>query len=157
MSVKPIPEGCNTVNAYLICENAKAAIEFYVKAFNGESDYCMTAPDGSVMHGEVRIGNSTVMVSQENLDWNMKSPQTLGGSSVSIHLYVEDSDAAFAHAIKAGCTEVQPMSDVFWGDHYGKVLDPFGFEWGIATNKETLTHEELDKRAAEFFAQMSGG
>ena len=157
MSVPPIPANCNTVNIYLVCKDAKAAIEFYVKAFGGSSDYIMKGPDGSVMHGEVRIGNSTVMISEENADWKMLSPNSLGGSPASIHLYVDDSDAVFANAIAAGCKEVQPMSDVFWGDRYGKVEDPFGYQWGIATHKEQLTHEQLDQRAAEFFAAMSGG
>lgn len=157
MSVKPIPDGCNSVSVYLVVKDAKAALDFYAKAFHGSQAACMTAPDGSVMHGEVKIGNSTVMLSQENPQWEMKSPETLGGSPASIHLYVDDADAAFAHAIDSGCTEVFPVNDMFWGDRYGKVADPFGFHWGIATHKEDLTPEELEQRGQEWFAQMAQG
>ena len=155
MSVSPIPEGCNTVNIYLVVKDARAAIDFYKKAFHGEGGSCMTAPDGSVMHGEVRIGNSTIMLSQENPQWNMKSPETLGGSPASIHLYVDDCDAVFNHAIESGCKETAPLMDTFWGDRYGKLADPFGFEWGIATRIEILDEEELQKRGDAWFAEMA--
>ena len=115
----------------------------------------MNGPDGSVMHGEVVIGNSTLMISQENPAWDMKSPETLGGSPASIHLYVDDCDALFKHAIESGCTEVSPVMDMFWGDRYGKVEDPFGFQWGIATHKEDLTMEELEERGKAWFAEFS--
>jgi uncharacterized glyoxalase superfamily protein PhnB len=109
------------------------------------------------MHGEIKIGDSTVMVSQENLEWGMKSPQTLGGSPASIHMYVDDCDAAFNNAIDAGCTQVSPVTDMFWGDRYGKVEDPFGFQWGIATHIEDVSSEEMQKRSEAWFSQMRQG
>ena len=157
MSVSPIPANCNSVNVYLIVKDARKAIDFYIKAFNGKGGTCMTAPDGSVMHGEVIIGNSTIMLSQENPEWHMKSAETLGGSPASLHIYVEDCDAVFQHAIESGCTEVAPVEDMFWGDRYGKVLDPFGFQWGIGTHIEDLDEAELKKRGDAWFAQMAGG
>ena len=157
MSVNAIPAGCNTVNSYLIVKDARAALDFYAKAFGGEGGTCMTAPDGSVMHGEVKIGNSTLMISQENPDWHMHSAQTLGGSPASIHLYVDDCDHVYKQALDAGCTEIQPVADQFWGDRYGKVQDPFGFQWGIATHIEDVDEQEMERRAAEWMAQMAEG
>ena len=157
MPVSLIPAGCNTVSIYLIVKSAKAALGFYEKAFGGTGIECISAPDGSVMHGEIKIGDSTVMVSQENLEWGMKSPQTLGGSPASIHMYVDDCDAAFNNAIDAGCTQVSPVTDMFWGDRYGKVEDPFGFQWGIATHNEDVSSEEMQKRSEAWFSQMRQG
>lgn len=156
MSVSPIPANCNSVNIYLVVKDARKAIDFYIKAFNGHGKDCLTAPDGSVVHGEVVIGNSTIMLSQENLEWGMKSPETLGGSPASIHLYVNDCDAVFKHALESGCTEVAPMMDMFWGDRYGKLQDPFGFQWGIATHVEDVDEAEMQKRSEAWFAQMAG-
>jgi PhnB protein len=155
MSVKPIPDGCNSISAYLIVKDGRKAIDFYANAFGGLPSTCMHAPDGSVMHGEVKIGNSTVMISTENPQWDMKSAETLGGSPVSLHVYVEDVDSAFKKALDAGCTQVSPVMDQFWGDRYGKVMDPFGFQWGLATHKEDLSDEEIDRRGQEWFAQMA--
>ena len=152
-----IPEGCNSINVYLVVKDARKAMEFYAKAFGGEAGACMEAPDGSVVHGEVTIGNSTLMLSQENPQWDMKSPETLGGSPASLHLYVEDCDTLFQQAVDAGCTVVAPVQDQFWGDRYGKVMDPFGFQWGIATHVEDVSQEEMAKRAQEWFAQMAAG
>ncbi len=157
MAVKPIPDGCNSISAYLVVKDAREAMEFYAKAFGGTHAACMTAPDGSVMHGEVRIGNSTVMLSQENPQWDMKSAEALGGSPASLHLYVDNADAAFQQAIDAGCTEVFPCSDMFWGDRYGKVADPFGFQWGIATHVEDVDEAEMQRRSEAWFAQMAEG
>lgn len=153
--VNAIPDNCNSINAYLIVRDPRQAIEFYSKAFGGEASTCMETPDGQVMHGEVRIGNSTLMISQENPQCDMKSPETLGGSPVSIHLYVPDCDAAFETAIDAGCTVVAPVENQFWGDRYGKVMDPFGYQWGIATHIEDVSDEEMAKRGQAWFAQMA--
>lgn len=153
--VNPVPENCNTLNAYVIVKDARQAMDFYAKAFGGQVGCAMTAPDGSVTHGEVVIGNSTLMLSQENPQWEMKSAETLGGSPVSLHVYVEDCDAIFKQALDAGCKEIMPVSDMFWGDRYGKVIDPYGLQWGIATHVEDLSEEELHKRGEEWFAQMA--
>lgn len=155
MTASPIPAGSNSVSAYLVVKDAKKAMEFYKAAFGAEGDMCLEAPDGSVMYGEIRIGNSTVMLSEENPAWGMKSAETLGDSPVSLHIYTEDCDATFKQAIDAGCTEVSPMMDAFWGDRYGKVMDPFGFQWGIATHKEDLSADELRERGQQWFAQMA--
>lgn len=154
--VNPVPDGCNCVNVYLVVKDGQKALDFYAKAFHGTAGTCMTAPDGSVVHGEVRIGNSTVMISQENPQWELKSAETLGGSPASVHLYVDDCDALHAHALESGCTEIMPPSDMFWGDRYGKVVDPFGFQWGIATHVEDVSEEEMQKRSEAWFAQMAG-
>lgn len=153
--VNPIPTNCNSINAYIIVKDARTAMDFYAKAFGGQVGCAMTAPDGSVTHGEVVIGNSTLMLSQENLQWGMKSAETIGGSPVSLHVYVEDCDAVFKQAIEAGCTEIMPVTDMFWGDRYGKVIDPYGFQWGVATHTEDLTEEELQKRGEQWFAEMA--
>ena len=157
MAVKPIPDGFNSVSAYLIVRNSVDALDFYKKAFGAEACSRMAGPDGeSTMHAEMRIGNSTVMLSDENPQWEMKSPQTLGGSPTSLHIYVEDADEVFNRAVAAGCTVKAPLMDAFWGDRYGKLVDPFGHEWGIATHKEDLSEEEIAKRGAEWFANMGG-
>lgn len=156
--VKPIPEGCNTVNAYLIVKDAAQAIDFYTKAFGAEGGACMMGPDGkSIMHAELRIGNSSIMLSEENPEWHMKSAETLGGSPVSLHLYVEDADAMFKRAIEAGCTEIAPMMDAFWGDRYGKLMDPFGLQWGVATHVEDVPPDEMAQRQQKWFAEMAAG
>jgi len=157
MSAKPIPDGFNTVSVYLVVENAVEAIEFYQKAFGAEPGPRMPGPDGSsTMHAEIHIGNSAVMLTDENPQWGMKSPATLGGSPCTLHLYVEDVDAMFARAIAAGCTVRAPLMDAFWGDRYGKLMDPFGHEWGIATHKEDVPPDEMARRAQEWFAAMGG-
>ena len=155
MAVKAVPDGFNTVNVYLIVKNAVEALDFYQKAFGAEAGDRMPGPDGkSTMHAEMRIGNSTVMLTDENPKWEMKSPQTLGGTPASMHLYVDDADKMFNRAVEAGCTVMAPLMDSFWGDRYGKVVDPFGHQWGIATHKEDVPPEEMGRRAAEWFANM---
>jgi uncharacterized glyoxalase superfamily protein PhnB len=157
-SVKPIPDGFNTVSIYLIVKNAVEAVEFYTKALGAKAGHRMPGPDGkSTMHAEMCIGNSTFMLTDENPAWEMKSPETLGGSPASLHIYVEDADALFNQAVQAGCTPLAPIEDAFWGDRYGKVKDPFGYQWGIATHKEDLSPEEMGKRAAEFFKSFEQG
>jgi len=158
MPVNPIPRGFNSVSVYLIVKNSVEALEFYQKAFGAELVERMPGPDGkSTVHAEMRIGDSTVMLSDENPKWEARSPETLGGSPVSLHIYVEDADALYKQAIEAGCTEKAPMMDAFWGDRYGKVVDPFGYQWGIATHKEDVGPEEMQKRAAEWMASMGEG
>ncbi len=153
-----IPEGFNTVSAYLIVKDAKEAIAFYQKAFGAESGVHMPGPGGQgTLHAEIRIGNSTVMLTDENPQWEMKSPSTLGGTPAGLHLYVDDADKAFQRAIDAGCTVKAPLMDAFWGDRFGKVTDPYGHEWGIATHVEDVEPAEMEKRAAAFFADMAGG
>jgi len=156
MPAKPIPEGFSTVSAFLIQEDSLRAMDFYQKAFGAEAGMHMPGPDGKgTMHMEMRIGDSTIMMTDENPQWNCRSPKSLGGSPVSMHLYVKDADALFNRAVAAGCEVEFPISDAFWGDRYGKVRDPFGHAWGIATHKEDLTLEQIGQRAAEFFKNMN--
>jgi PhnB protein len=154
-ATKPVPDGCGTVSAYLVVPSSKEALAFYERAFGAKPGLRMTGPDGSIMHAEMRIGNSTVMLTDENPRWNMKAPSSLGGSPASLHLYVEDADSLFARAVDAGCEVEHPIMDAFWGDRYGKVKDPFGYTWGIATHQEDLSEAEIERRQREFFREMA--
>ena len=151
----PIPEWFKSVSVYLIVPNSEEAIAFYERALGAEAITRMKGPDGkSTMHAAMRVGDSIVMLTDENPEWNAKSPATLGGSPVSMHIYTENADAMFDRAVAAGCESVAPMMDAFWGDRYGKVMDPFGHQWGFATQKEELTPEQMEQRAREWFASM---
>ncbi len=156
--VKPIPEGFNTVSVCLVVPDAQEALRFYARAFGAETILRMPGPDGKgTMHAEMRIGDSTVMLTDENPQWNLKSPKTLGGSPVSLHLYVADVDAWFQRAVEAGCEVAFPLHDAFWGDRYAKVRDPYGHEWGLATHKEDLTPEQIAQRGRTFFEKLDTG
>ena len=115
----------------------------------------MNGPDGSLMHGEIQIGNSTVMIGEENPQWQTQSAETLGGSPVSMHLYVDDVDSTYQKAVDAGCQSIMPVTDMFWGDRYCKVIDPFGIQWGIATHVEDIDEAELAKRSEAWAASMA--
>lgn len=155
---KPIPEGYHTITPYLIVKGADEAIEFYKKAFGAEELFRMPGPDGrGVMHAELRIGDSIIMLADESPDRGYLGPLTRGGATSSLLLYVEDADASFARAIAAGATEKMPVSDMFWGDRYGQVRDPFGHDWSIATHTEDVAPEEMARREQEFLAKMSAG
>lgn len=150
---KPIPEGFRTVTLHMVLKSASEAIDFYKKAFGAEELFRMPGPDGkSVMHAEIRIGDSIIFLGEECADSKLKAP-TLTGAPMMIHLYVEDVDALFDRAVKAGAKEMMPLQNMFWGDRYGFVQDPFGYFWSIATHIEDLTPEEIEKRAAEVFAK----
>jgi uncharacterized glyoxalase superfamily protein PhnB len=147
-AVKPIPDGYHTVTPHLAVRDAAKAIEFYAKAFGAEELFRMPGPGGVVMHAEVRIGDSIVMLGEEAPQMGASSPQTIGGSPVSLLIYVKDVDASFARAGKAGCTVEMPPEDMFWGDRYGKLVDPFGHKWALATHKEDVSPEDMAKRMA---------
>ncbi|MEW6741607.1 MAG: VOC family protein [Planctomycetota bacterium] len=155
--VNPIPEGFHTVSPHLICRNAAKAIDFYKKAFNAEELVRMPGPDGKgVMHAELRIGNSIIMLAEE-MEGMCRSPQTLNGTPVTIHLYVQDCDKVFKQAVSAGANATMPPADMFWGDRYGKVTDPFGHEWSIGTHVKDLSPEEMQKAMMTAFKQKSCG
>lgn len=155
--VSAIPEGCSSVIPYLVVPDAVAAMEFYGKAFGAEQIMHMPGPGGQgTMHAEMRVHGSTVMLTDENPQWGAKSPATLGGSPVSLHLYVEDADGAFRRAVEAGCEVEAPLMDAFWGDRYGKVKDPYGHSWAFATHVEDVPPEEMGQRAAEWMKSMAG-
>lgn len=143
--VKPIPEGMHSVTPHLICAGAAQAIEFYKKAFGAVEEARLPAPNGKLMHAMIRIGDSPVMLVDEMPEWCALGPKALKGSSVTIHLYVEDADAVFARAVKAGAKVVMPLDDAFWGDRYGKVEDPFGHHWSIGTHQREVSMEEAQQ------------
>ena len=142
-AVKAIPEGMHSLTPHLICAGAADAIAFYVKAFNAVELGRMPGPDGKLIHAMLRIGDSPLMLVDEFPQWGSKSPATLGGTPVSIHLYVENADAAFQQAVDAGASVRMPLADMFWGDRYGVVVDPFGHQWSIATHIKDMSPEEM--------------
>ena len=156
-SVRPIPEGYRTVTPHLVCEQAAAAIEFYKKAFGAVEVARMAGPDGKIMHAELRIGDSPIMLAQDYPEFGSLGPLALKGTSVVIHLYVEDADAAWARAVDAGATPLMPLSDMFWGDRYGQVQDPFGHRWSIATHQQDLTPEQIKEGMDQMMASGCPG
>jgi PhnB protein len=155
---KPIPQGYHTVTPYLTVKGAAQAIDFYKRAFGAQEVERMPGPDGtSVMHAELKIGDSIVMLSDEFPQMGTRSPQTLGGSTVSLFLYVPDVDAAFKRAVDAGAKATMPPADMFWGDRFGKVADPFGHAWGLATHTEDLSPDEIRRRGQAEMAKMAKG
>jgi len=148
MSVKPIPDGYHSVTPYLCVRRAAQAIEFYKKAFLATERMRIAQPDGRVGHAELQVGDSVIMLSDEFPEIGARSPQSLGGSPVSIHLYVEDADAIFSQAVAAGAKIKRPIADQFYGDRLGGVEDPFGHTWWISTHKEDLSPQEIERRAA---------
>ena len=146
--VSPIPEGYHTVTPYLIIKGAAAALEFYKKAFGATEVVRMAQPDGKIGHAEIRIGDSMIMLADEFPEMDALSPQSRGGTPVSLHLYVEDVDKVFNQAVAAGATVKRPLADQFYGDRTGGLADPYGHSWYVATHKEDLSPEEIKKRAA---------
>jgi PhnB protein len=153
---KAIPEGYHTLTPYVVVKNAAEAIDFYKRAFGATEIERMPGPGGQgVMHAELRIGNSVIMLSDEFPGSGCSAPQSIGGTTCQMFLYVEDVDAAYKKAVAAGATAGMPPTDMFWGDRFGKLSDPFGHQWGLATHKEDVSPEEMKKRAEAFFAQMA--
>jgi PhnB protein len=144
-TVKPIPEGMHSLTPHIVCAGAADAIAFYKSAFGATELSRMPGPEGKLMHAAVRIGDSTLMLVDEAPEWKCFGPKALGGSSVTLHLYVQDVDAAMARATAAGATLIMPATDMFWGDRYGQVEDPFGHRWSIATHQRDMTPEEMHK------------
>ena len=151
---KHIPEGFHTTTPSIVVNNSKDAIEFYKKAFDAREIYQMPTPDGKTMHAMIQIGDSFVMMSDEFPQMGALSPTTVGGTSTTIHLYVEDADKIYAKAIESGATPAMPIMDAFWGDRYGSVIDPFGHLWAIATHKVDMSPEEMQKAAKEFMEKQ---
>jgi PhnB protein len=144
---KPIPEGYHTLTPHLVVKSAGEAIEFYKKAFGAKEIVRMPGPDGkSIIHADLVIGDSHLFLVDEFPDMGCLAPQTVGGSPVTVHIYVDDVDTFFNQALAAGAQVKMPLSDMFWGDRYGLVTDPFGHSWSIATHKEDLSPEEMGKR-----------
>jgi uncharacterized glyoxalase superfamily protein PhnB len=149
--IKAIPEGYHTLTPAIVVKDARRAIDFYKKALGAKEKFVMPGPDGKgVMHAEILIGDSPIMLGEESPQCPSKSAETLGASPVTFFLYVRDSDAAFKQAVDAGATVVSPVEDMFWGDRCGNVKDPFGYTWMIGTHTRDLSKEEIAQGAKEF-------
>ncbi len=146
MAPKPIPDGYHTVTPYLMVRGAAAAIEFYQKAFGAEEVMRFPTPDGKVAHAEIRIGDSILMMADEYPEMDFLGPQSRGGTSVPLMMYVPDVDRAFARALAAGAKEVRPLQNQFYGDRTGTLVDPFGHVWTIGTHVEDVSPEEMQRR-----------
>lgn len=156
MAVNPIPDGYHTATPYLIVDKASEAIAFYKKAFDATEIMCLNMPNGKVGHAEIKIGDSPIMLADECPDMHFVGPKTLGGSAVSLCLYVEDVDKRFEQAVAAGAQELRPVADQFYGDRSGTLKDPFGHVWTIATHQEDLSSEEMQTRFDEAMKQECG-
>jgi PhnB protein len=155
MAAEPIPEGTPTLTPYLAVEDAAQAIEYYEKAFGAKERNRMEAPGGAIAHAELEVGDSVVMLSDALPEFSTRPPRELGGTSVSVLMYVEDVDAVVKQAVDAGATVLREVADQFWGDRMGNIKDPFGHVWSVATHVEDLTPEEIGERAREAMAAMS--
>ncbi len=153
--VQRVPKGYHTVTPHLVVKGANEAMNFYNKAFGAVEALRMPTPDGAIMHAEMQIGDSRFFLNDEMM--GAKSPQALSGSPVTIHLYVEDVDALWNQAVAAGCQVTMPLMDMFWGDRYGMLVDPFGHCWSLASHIEDVPPEEMGARAAAAMAAMGGG
>lgn len=156
MAVQPIPEGYRTITPYLAVDDASAAIDFYQRALGAEERVRMSGPGGSIMHAELQIGDSMIMLSDPLPQASTKPPKELGGTSVSIMTYVEDIDSVYKQAIDAGAESLMEPDDMFWGDRFGSVKDPFGHSWTIATHIEDVSPEEMEERSKQWQEQMAG-
>jgi PhnB protein len=142
---KPVPQGMHSVTPHLICAGAADAIEFYKKAFGAVEVARLPGPGGKLMHAMIRIGDSAVMLVDEMPEWGALGPKSLKGSPVTVHLYVENADATIERAVKAGAKVTMPLADQFWGDRYGKLEDPFGHHWSVATHVRDVSTEEMQR------------
>lgn len=154
---KPIPDGFHTLTPHIVVRNASKAIDFYKQAFGAEELVRHSGPGGSIMHATIKIGDSMLMLTDENIEWGCKSPLAVGGTSITLHVYVPDADAAFDRAVKAGAKVKMPLADQFWGARYGQLTDPYGHEWSIATHKEDVSEAEVARRAAAMFSAPAEG
>ena len=151
-TTKPIPEGFHAVTPHLVVRGAVEAIDYYKRAFGAVERFRMAGPDGkSIMHAELVIGDSIIFLCDEMPDMDCRSPAALQGTPVSIHLYVDDADAVFGRAVSAGGRVTMPLQDMFWGDRFGEIEDPYGHRWSIASHVEDVPPEEIERRGAEAF------
>ncbi len=155
MPTKAIPQGYHTATPYLVVRNATQAIDFYKKAFNAQEVMRLATPDGKIGHAELKIGDSHIFLADESPQMPNKSPQTLGGCTGGVMLYVEDVDKTYGQAVNAGGKTQMAVADMFWGDRYGSLIDPYGHVWSVATHKEDVAPGEMEKRAQAFYAQMT--
>lgn len=154
MAAKPIPEGYHSLTPYLAVEDAARAIDFYREAFGAQELLRMPGPDGKIAHAELQLGDSKLMLSDPFEQSQVQPPSARGGPTASVFMYVEDVDATFEQAQRAGATVVSELEDMFWGDRFGTVADPFGHIWSLATHKEDLSEEEMAERSKAAMAEM---
>ena len=154
--VKPIPDGYPQVTPYLIVDGAAAAIEFYARAFGAKERMRMGGAEGKIGHAEIEIGKGLIMLADEHPEIDARGPRTIGGTPVTISLYVEDVDSVFQAALDAGATEVRALENQFYGDRTGQIEDPFGHKWHLATHVEDVPPEEMEQRAAQAMAGQQG-
>ncbi len=157
VTVKPVPEDYPRVTPYLCVDGAAAAIDFYVSVLGATERMRMPAPDGKIGHAELQLGDSIIMLADEYPDMGFRSPKAVGGTPVTLHVYVEDADEVVSRALGQGATELQAVKDQFYGDRTGQIEDPFGHRWNIATHVEDVPPEEMEKRAKEAMESMQGG
>jgi PhnB protein len=155
--VKPIPDGYHSVTPYLFIKGAADAIDYYTKVFGAKERMRMPGPNGRVIHAELQIGDSVIMLADENLEIGAKSPKTLGGASSSLHIYLENVDKIAEKAVSSGAKLVRPIKDEFYGDRAGTIVDPFGHMWSIATHVEDVSPEEMKKRMSKAMSQAAAG
>ena len=156
MAAKPIPDGYHSITPYLICQGAADAIDFYKQAFGAKERMRLDMPGGIIGHAEIEIRDSVVMLADENPDWGVVSPKTLGGSPCSVLIYCDDVDTLFQQAVDAGAKVVRPLQDQFYGDRSGFIEDPFGHHWSIATHVEDVPPEDMEERMKQMGAEASG-
>jgi PhnB protein len=154
--VKPIPDAYPRVTPYLCVDGAAEAIEFYTKVLGAEERMRMPAPEGKLGHAEIQIGEAVIMLADEAPEMNFRSPRTIGGTPVTIHVYVEDADAVFDAAVAAGANGLRPVENQFYGDRSGQFEDPFGHRWNVATHVEDVPPDEMEKRMAEMMSGQAG-
>lgn len=155
MTADAVPAGFHTITPHLVVRDAAQAVELYQRAFSAGVRGIHRTPDGKIMNADLKIGDSILLLNDEFPAMKVLSPQSLGGSAVTIHIYTADVDAMFSQAVAAGATVVMPVRDMFWGDRYGQLLDPFGHRWSLATHREDLSSEEIEKRGQAAFAAMA--
>lgn len=152
--MRPVPEDFHTITPHITVRNASDAVEFYHKAFGAQELLRNFGPDGkSIIHCEMLLGDSRFFINEEYLEWGVKSPLTLQGSPITLHMYVEDVDASWQRAMDAGAEVLMPLADQFWGDRYGIVRDPFGHKWSMASRREDPSPADLHERAKDYFAK----
>ncbi len=151
MKTSYIYPGAHTLNTYITIKGCGEAIEFYKKAFGAKELGRLVMPDGKIGHAEIKIGDTILMMADENIEWGNKSPVTIGGNPISLGLYVENADEAFKQAVDAGATVVRPIENLFYGDRSGQVMDPFGYKWSIATHTEDIDFSEMQRRSDKMF------
>jgi PhnB protein len=152
--VNAVPKGFHRLTPHLIVRDSRKAIDFYQRAFGAEVLGVAEGPGGGVIHAALKIGDSMLMLNDEMPDYGALSPLALGGSPVTIHMYLENVDAAFSRAVEAGGTVAMPLADQFWGDRYGVITDPFGHKWSLATHVRDMSMEEMKRAQDEAFAKM---